>query len=182
VAGPAAPRLDPRAPLVLDTRQRPRRPGTQRLVHVDAPAPGDLGTPMLGVPVGAPLSIDVRLEAVVEGVLVTAHVDAPLAGECGRCLDPVVSAIGVDVQELYAYPDREVPADDDAELPVLVGDLLDLEPLLRDAIVLALPLTPLCTPDCAGLCPGCGERLDDLPAEHAHGDAVDPRWAALRSL
>jgi uncharacterized protein len=63
-------------------------------------------------------------------------------------------------------------------VPRLEGDHLDLEPVVRDAVVLSLPLTPLCQPDCGGLCPECGERLDDLPADHAHAQ-LDPRWAAL---
>ena len=63
----------------------------------------------------------------------------------------------------------------------MVGDHLDLEPALRDAVVLALPLTPLCDEDCGGLCSTCGERLDDLPEDHSH-DLVDPCWAALGAL
>ncbi len=82
------------------------------------------------------------------------------------------------LQELFAY----TPGDDpDEDQPLLEGDLLDLEPALRDAVVLALPLTPLCDEDCAGLCAECGERLDDLPPDHAHG-ATDPRWSALQDL
>jgi uncharacterized protein len=61
------------------------------------------------------------------------------------------------------------------------GDLIDLEPALRDQVVLALPFTPLCSDDCAGLCPECGVRLDDEP-DHKHEDAVDPRWSALGGL
>ena len=61
------------------------------------------------------------------------------------------------------------------------GDLIDLEPAVRDAIVLTLPTNPLCRPDCPGLCPECGVHFDDLPADHSH-EAADPRWAALRNL
>ena len=64
------------------------------------------------------------------------------------------------------------------ELPVLVGGLIDLEQLVRDEIVTQMPLAPLCRPDCAGLCPTCGERLDDLEPGHSH-EILDPRWAAL---
>jgi len=84
----------------------------------------------------------------------------------------------VPLQELYAYAESDVEEDEAARM---VGDLLDLEPVLRDAVVLALPLTPLCREDCSGLCAECGERLDDLPADHAHDDA-DPRWSALQDL
>ena len=113
----------------------------------------------------------------MEGVLVSGTATAPLTGECGRCLEPVDTTSTVDLQELFAYADSE---EQDEDVSLMEGDLLDLEPSLRDAVVLALPLTPLCRQDCAGLCAECGERLDDLPEDHAH-DAPDPRWAALQS-
>jgi uncharacterized protein len=96
-----------------------------------------------------------------------------------RCLDPIERSIEVDLQELYAYPGHERD-DDDADLPELEGDLLDLEPVLRDAVVLALPLQPLCRNDCPGLCPECGARLADDPG-HGH-ESTDPRWAAQQGL
>ena len=146
------------------------------------PAPAGLGSDLIGVPEGAPLAVDVRLESVTEGVLVTGTVTAPLAGQCGRCLDPVTEDLDVDVVELFAYPDSttEQTSEED-EVHRLEGDHLDLEPVVRDAVVLGLPWTPLCRPDCAGLCPDCGQRLDDLPAGHAH-EQLDPRWAALTAL
>ena len=170
-------RLDPRQPLVLDTRELGRRPGSQQLLRFQAPAPAELGVDMIGVPAGAVLDLDLRLEAVMEGVLVSGRIEAPLAGECGRCLDPVTSNIEVDLQELYAYPESEATED---EAGRLTGDLLDLESALRDAVVLALPLTPLCSEDCPGLCVECGARRD---ADCGHDVApVDPRWAALHEL
>lgn len=146
------------------------------------PAPAGLGLDIIGVPEGAPLDLDVRLESVTEGVLVTGTVTAPLRGECGRCLDPVTDELTVDVCELFAYPDSATDETTEPdEVPRLGGDHLDTEPMVRDAVVLALPWTPLCDPDCAGLCPTCGQRLDDLPAGHTH-DEIDPRWAALAAL
>ena len=170
-------RLDPRKPLVLDTRELGRRPGSMRTMRFDAPAPEALGGELIGVPVGTDIDLDLRLESVMEGVLVSGTATAPLSGECGRCLEPVSDTLTVDLQELFAYADSD---EQDEELSRMEGDLLDLEPVLRDAVVLALPLTPLCRPDCAGLCVDCGERLDDLPADHGHG-GPDPRWAALQS-
>ena len=114
----------------------------------------------------------------MEGVLVSGTVTGPLAGECGRCLDPVTSAIEVDLQELYAYPESEATEDEAGRLE---GDFLDLEPALRDAVVLALPLTPLCREDCGGLCVVCGARRDDVDCGHDEAP-VDPRWAALNDL
>ena len=171
-------RLDPRTPLVLDTRELGRRPGSMRSVVRTVPAPEGLGVvDLIGVPVGGALELDLRLESVMEGVLVTGVVTAPVTGECGRCLEPVRDVLRVRLQELFAYQGE----DGDEDLAVMHGDLLDLEPALRDAVVLALPLTPLCDEDCAGLCPDCGERLDDLPPDHLHA-VSDPRWSALRGL
>lgn len=175
---PVPPRLDARKPLVVDTRELGRRPGSMRPLVRVVPAPEHLGTELLGVPVGADVELDLRLESVVEGVLVSGEATVPLRGECGRCLDPVTDSLTVPLQELYAYDGSELDDDDAARM---VGALLDLEPALRDAVVLALPLTPLCDPDCAGLCVDCGERRDDLPADHAH-HAADPRWSALQAL
>lgn len=171
-------RLDPRRPLVLDTRELGRRPGSMRRVRRVAPAPALLGTGLARVPEGSPLRLDLRLEAVMEGVLVTSTVRASLSGECARCLDPLGGEVEVGVQELYAYPDQH---GGDEELPLLVEDLLDLEPALRDALVTELPLSPRCRPDCPGLCPDCGTRLADAGPGHAHHRA-DPRWAALSTL
>jgi uncharacterized protein len=174
-------RLDPRQPLVVDTRELGRRPGSMREVHFPAPAPEGLGVALIGVPPGAELDLDLRLESVMEGVLVSGVATMPLTGECGRCLEPVSDTLTVDLQELFAYPESGAGEDDDEDLARMEGDLLDLEPVLRDAVVLALPLTPLCRPDCGGLCAECGERLDDLPEDHGHG-ATDIRWAALQGL
>jgi uncharacterized protein len=174
-------RLDPRNPLVLDTRELGRRPGSMRPLHLLAPAPEGLGVDLIGVSAGARIDLDLRLESVMEGVLVSGTATVPLTGECGRCLESVDDELTVELQELFAYPgSTDVPADED-EIARMEGDLLDLEPVLRDAVVLALPLTPLCRQDCGGLCVECGERLDDLPADHAHG-APDPRWAALQGM
>jgi uncharacterized protein len=171
-------RLDPRLPLVIDTRELARRPGSQRKLSFRAPAPDDLGVGMIGVPPGAAIDLSLRLESVMEGVLVTGTVTGPLAGECARCLDPVASTLEVDLQELYAYPESEATEDEASRLD---GDYLDLEPALRDAVVLALPLTPLCREDCGGLCVVCGARRDDVDCGHDVAP-VDPRWAALNDL
>lgn len=170
--------LDPRAPLVFDTRELGRRPGSMRRLHRTVAAPADFRAGLVGVPEGAPLELELRLESVMEGVLVSGTARAPLAGECARCLDPVTGAVEADLQDLYAYPDVEIGED---ELPHLHGDHLDLEPLVRDAVVLALSFTALCEDGCRGLCPTCGMRLADAEPEHGH-ELADPRWAALQQL
>jgi uncharacterized protein len=174
-------RLDPRAPLVLDTRELGRRPGSQRHETFTAPAPADLGIEVLSVPEGSPVEFDVRLEAVVEGVLVTGSAEAGLTGECVRCLAEIHDVVVADFQDLFVYDDKDTDEDEDEETRRLEGDLIDLEPLLRDAVVLALPFQPLCQDDCPGLCVECGARLADDPG-HQHDEPVDPRWAALQGL
>ncbi len=172
--------LDPRAPFVLDTRELGRRPGTQRTKSTSVAAPAGLGIDVLGVPEGSTVHLDLRLEAVMEGVLVTGTATADLEGQCSRCLEPIEDSITVDLQELFVYDDRAASHGDDEDDDVsrLEDDLLDLEPLLRDAVVLALPYQPLCRDDCPGLCVECGARLADDP-DHRHEDPIDPRWAAL---
>ncbi|MSZ78010.1 MAG: DUF177 domain-containing protein [Actinobacteria bacterium] len=150
-------------------------------MSIQVPAPADLGIEVLSVPEGAPVEIDLRLEAVMEGVLVTGTARAGLAGECARCLEPISDEIEARFQELYVYPQHQTPHDEDDEVSRLEGDLVDLEPQLRDAVVLALPFQPLCEDDCPGLCPECGARLAEDP-DHTHEAAIDPRWAGLSAL
>ncbi|SNT65270.1 uncharacterized protein SAMN05421812_12138 [Asanoa hainanensis] len=174
--------LDPRAPLVLDTRELPRRPGAMRTVERVVAAPSDLGLEMIGVPEGAELGLDLRLESVSEGVLVSGTVHVPITGECGRCLRPISDSEDVPIQELFAYEHSTTDeTSDEDEIGRVQGDLIDLEPAVRDAVVLALPTNPVCRADCPGLCPDCGGLLDELPADHNH-EQVDPRWAALSEL
>lgn len=170
-----------RSPWVIDTRELGRRPGISREVRRSAPTTTPLGVEgVIAVPRGAEVDLDVLLESVVEGVLVSGTAVAPVEGECSRCLDPIRGdEVEVEFTELFAYPDSatEQTTDED-EVARLVDDLLDLEPVVRDATVLALPSVPLCTPDCAGLCPGCGVKWADAGPDHRH-ETIDPRWAAL---
>jgi uncharacterized protein len=152
-------------PLVFDTRTLGL--AEARSVNRTAPAPASLGVELVNVPEGADLELDVRLERVTDGVLVTGTVRAPLVGECARCLDSFPSATEVRFTELFTHD----ASDDDADGYLLDGDLLDLEPALRDALVLELPLAPLCAEDCPGLCPECGVRLADAEVAHAHDHA-----------
>ena len=167
---------------VFDLRPLGRQPGSFRAETRTARVPEGLGSGLVGIPAGAEATLDLRFEAVSEGVLVTGSAVAPLAGECARCLDPVTSSTEVSFQELYRYlPD---PGEDEAddEERFLDGDWLDLEPAFRDAVVLALPLSPLCREDCPGLCAECGVRLADAGPLHGHGEDLDPRWGPLSRL
>src|SRR5262249_56376753 len=88
-------RLDPREPLVLDTRTLPRRPGSARAETRTVPAPSDLHTGLAGIPEGSDLRLDVTLESVTQAVLATATAVAPVTGECDRCLAPEAQRIAV---------------------------------------------------------------------------------------
>lgn len=168
-------RIDPTGPLVFDIRTL--GPGTARTERRTAPAPADMGVEMVRVPAGAELELEVQLEGVTEGVLVTATVTAPLAGECARCLEPFSSSMSVRFQELYALAEGVAGPDG----YVLDAGLLNLEPALRDALVLELPLSPLCADDCQGLCSECGVRLADAPPGHGH-EQRGPLWEALKDV
>jgi uncharacterized protein len=174
--------LDPRQPLVVDTTKLPRQPGATRALKRTVPAPADLGLELIRVPEGSDVELDLTLTSVSEGVYVSGTIRGSLTGECGRCLDDISESFEVPIAELYAYADSTTEETTDSdEVGRMQGDLLDLEPAVRDAVVLTLPTTPVCRPDCPGLCADCGARLADLPADHSH-EAADPRWAALRNL
>lgn len=178
-------RRGPSGPLVLDIRELGRRPGSMKRVSAQVPAPPDLGTAMLVVPPGGSVDLDLRLESVVEGVLVSGTVSARVNGECSRCLEPFTGRTTVAIRELFYYPGRADDAGsgegDGEELYRVVDDHLDVEPPVRDALVLSLPLSPVCKPDCAGLCVDCGVRLDEVGPGHAH-PRPDSAWAALLPL
>ena len=200
----------PRGALVFDTRTLGRQAGSARTQQLTVPAPDDLRLELARVPVGADMQLDVRFEAVTEGVLVTGSATGPLAGECARCLRPLTTSVTAGFTELYLYADGrrthnkhdkhgthdkhdkhdrrnsrewfDEDTEQDDEERYLDGDLLDLEPVLRDAVVLALPMSPLCLQDCPGLCVECGVPLADTGPGHGHDEAPDPRWAALEQL
>ncbi|MFW2513418.1 YceD family protein [Demequina sp. SO4-13] len=159
-----------------------RSPGAQRTVSETFPAPAVLGTVMVGVPEGTEVRLDASLESVSEGIWVSGTVTAEAVGECGRCLDEVRFDVAASVQGLFMLDDAQA-ADGEGESEDVFefdGETVDLEEVVRDAVVLQLPFTPLCRPDCPGLCDQCGARLEDDP-DHAH-EVIDPRWSALTSL
>ncbi len=177
------PRADVASPWVFGIRELGRQPGAMRSYTRSIPAPGPdtrLGLETIGVPEGSPVELTVRLESVSEGVYVSGEVHASLEGECARCLDPLARDITVELGELFAYPDSVTDETTDADdLPRVLDDHVDTEQLVRDGLVLALPLSPLCRRDCPGLCVECGEKWADLAPDHGH-ETLDPRWAALR--
>ncbi len=177
---------DAARPWVFDTRDLARRPGTMKTFSRVVPAPEPIGTEVIAIAPGQPVEVELRMESVVEGVLATGSGEATATGVCVRCLDVVDLEVGVRFQELFAYVDRAAHhhdvgvGQDDDDVHELEGDLMDLEDVLRDAVVTALPFQPLCRDDCPGLCSECGARLADDP-DHQH-DVIDPRWSVLADL
>ena len=150
------------------------RPGDQLERTLDFPAPEQLGDGIAVVREGTPIHIDVRLEGLHDGVLVSAEIDTEAHAECVRCLDPLTIPVQVEFQELFAY------SVDEAFDFVVQDDHVNLEPVVRDAVVLSLPFQPVCRPDCPGLDPVTGEKLADDP-DRKPVEVLDPRWAALES-
>jgi uncharacterized protein len=174
-----------------------------REYQLDIDAPFRVGVPLIAVPEGDLIELDLRCESVTEGVLITADIFAVAIGECIRCLDPVELEIDRKILELYRYQptddkgkrarqgsahkrdsrkDEEIEGDlDEVDILYIEGDQANLEIPILDAIILSLPVNPLCDEECLGLCPDCGEKWEKLPEDHSHG-AVDMRWAGLADL
>jgi uncharacterized protein len=169
-------------PLRIDVARLGRRPGALTTRTETVPSPSRIGLDMVSIDAGAPLDLDLRVESVAEGVLVTGEVSGPTTGQCARCLEPVAGNIAIELTELFAYPDSLTEATTESdEVGHVVDDTVDLEQSIVDAVGLALPLSPLCRPDCPGLCPQCGVPLASAEPGHHH-DVLDPRWAKLAEL
>jgi len=182
----SAARRASRSPLVINISRLGRRPGSMLTFSETVPSPSRIGLDLIGIDEGAPLKLDLRIESVSEGALVTGTVSAPTAGECARCLTPITGDVEIDLTELFAYPDSATDETTDADEIGRVGssgqpDTVDLEQPIVDAIGLALPFSPLCGPDCAGLCPQCGVPLATAEPDHHH-EQIDPRWAKLAGM
>lgn len=159
-------------PYLVNVRDLIRSPGELRERHIDLPAPERLGEGLVAVQEGTGLDIELRLESLHEGVLASGHISTRADGECARCLEPLSLPVEVEFAELFAYPADE-PFDHE-----LSGDILDLEPVVRDAVVLALPFRPVHVDGCEEIDLGPGITLitEDAPAP------VDDRWAALQGF
>ena len=158
-----------------------RRSIGQRQHELRSGPVGELRVADSRVPHDAEAVADVDLDSVDGGIEVSGRIEAPWEGECRRCLRPVRGVLESEVRELYRRREPREPLDDDEETYPLGGELLDLRPLVRDAILLELPIAPLCREDCAGLCPTCGADLGDGPCGCSPA-AADPRWGALDVL
>jgi len=162
-------------PFVLPIRDIIHRSGEMREHTIDVPAPAKWGEGLVAVAEGEPVVVEVRHESVHEGILVSGEIDTEYTGICSRCLIDIAEGLQVEFQELFAYPGEE-----EADFEVQ-DDHVDLETLVREAVVLALPFQPVCQPDCPGLDPVTGERLADNAGSQQR-EPLDPRWAALQDF
>lgn len=160
--------------LVLGVADLLRSPGRRRQESLDAVL-GDLRVLGSAVPDGAPVHLDLQLESLNEGLVVKGTTAAPWVGECRRCLRPVQATLSAPILEVYEASPIE------GETQPLKGAEIDVEPVAREAVLLELPLAPLCREDCAGLCPQCGIDLNESACS-CSADNRDPRWAGLDQL
>ncbi len=166
-------------PFVIDVRSLGRRAGEMKQIHRTVTCHDRIGGDMVAIVPESAVDLDLRLQSVTEGVLVTGTVSGDTEGQCARCLDAVSGTVNIYLTELYAYPNSDTDATSDSEdVHRLEGDEIDLEQAVIDAVGLELPMSPTCRPDCHGLCPDCGAKLDDVGPDHGH-DKIDPRWAGL---
>ena len=171
----------PTSPMTVDISRLGRRPGAMVTLRDTVPSPSRIGLEMIAIDQGAPLELDLQVQSVSEGVLVTGTVAGPTVGECARCLTAVNGRVQVGLTELFAYPGSTTEATtEEDEVGHIVDDTIDLEQSIIDAVGLDLPFSPVCRPDCPGLCPECGVQLAAEPGHHH--DRVDPRWAGLAEM
>ncbi|MDO5025934.1 MAG: YceD family protein [Trueperella sp.] len=175
-----------RSQLVIPVVELPTQEGAFREVNLAVPAPVATGVELLRIPEGAPVKFSGRIQAVADGFLVQGEVSATAVGQCSRCLTDISQEMQENIAEVVFFPHRQeeliAEGDEEAEeFYVIADDQIDLAPILNDALVLQMSLNPLCQPDCLGLCPGCGERWEDLPDDHEHPQ-FDPRFAVLDEL
>ncbi len=170
-----------RSPMAVDIARLGRRPGGMFTLRETVDSPSRIGLDLIAIQRGAPVDLDLRIESVSEGVLVTGTVDAPTSGECARCLTEVRGRVQVYLTELFAYPNSATDATtEEDEVGHVVDETVDLEQSIIDAVGLELPLSPVCRPECPGLCPQCGIPLASEPG-HRH-EQIDPRWATLAEM
>jgi DUF177 domain-containing protein len=113
------------------------------------------------------------------GVLVQGSVDAQIELDCVRCLETYVMSVTLGVEETFRLP--EIPPTPDQPYAMASDGSVDLAPLLRELTWLAIPLKPVCRPDCNGLCPQCGTNLNYETCQ-CQDENIDPRWALLQDL
>lgn len=162
--------------LSVDVSELLRRPGASERLETDQVLDG-IEVPLARVREGSPLHLELRLEALVDGIHASGPVDGDVTIECRRCLKLFTRALRVELDDVFLYPGESI----DDEGYRVEGESIDLEPVVRDALMLALPLNPLCTEGCKGLCSTCGADLNEADCGHSQ-DPVDIRWTGLEQL
>ncbi len=163
------------SPFVVNAAELLRRPGTQKSIALAVPVVDLEITDDQRFAADAEVSVRLELESLSDGIVVDGTVSVPWHGTCRRCLSETGGVSESEVHELY----QRVLTDPDAF--EIVGDQLDLRPIARELVLLDAPSTPLCTPDCKGLCPECGVNRNDTECS-CNTTVADPRWAALDQL
>jgi uncharacterized protein len=158
----------------IDVRDLLEHPGASKTVRVEEGVPG-LHTELADVREDEPIEGDLTLESILDGIFVHGSISGRFTMRCARCLKEFERDFDLAVEEMFA---RQPGPDDDYAIDPDLS--LDPEPMVRDAVVLEMPFSPLCKPDCLGLCPVCGgdRDLGECPGH----DATDPRWSALAGL
>jgi len=159
----------------IDVRELLGHPGTVREEPVRGTVDG-LATELARIPDNTPIAAELLLESVVEGIVVSGHVGGTWRLRCARCLTEFDRPFDVTVSELFV----PAPSEGDDAYPLGPDGELDPDQMVRDAVGVEMPFSPLCRPDCQGLCETCGgnRNLGECPG-HA---SVDPRFAMLSEL
>ena len=160
----------------VDVRDLVGHPGASRTARVRRPIAG-MAIELARVPDDRPVDAELLLESVIEGIYVSGNVSGEMDLSCGSCLKPMGQAFVVEVHELFAVPGT---ADPDEDYELSPEGAIDIEPMLRDAVVLTMPFSPRCSVDCKGLCPRCGG--DRNVGECTCDPETDSRWDALMSI
>jgi uncharacterized protein len=170
---------DAQHPLVFDSQALYRQPGAAQRLNRDVTVSYSWRNDVSGVASDGNIAVSFLLESAHDGILVAASAEVPFQADCVRCLQPTYWTQELRAQQFFAYPEHadEINPDADDDVASMSGDLLDFRDAFRDAVLLALPLTPTCSDDCAGLCSQCGFALAEDP-EHKHV-VLDPRWSEL---
>lgn len=124
------------------------------------------------------LSGKAKVTRTPQGLLVEIQMHANYPAECGRCLNEFEQSLDIDFKELYSFPGRGL---EESDLSLPADGKIDLAPLVREYMLLEVPINPVCTPECKGICSICGESLAEPTHSHEQ-QAIDPRMAALKAL
>jgi uncharacterized protein len=162
------------SPLIVNTAELLRRPGTKRDISLSVPA-SLFGFDDVRIDDDSSIAVTLHLESLTDGIVVRGELGGHWQLQCRRCLRPVADVSVASVDELYQ------PIPDNPDAYPLDGEQLDLRPMVRELVLLSLPESPLCRPDCPGMCPQCGADLQSDPCS-CGAQLTDERWAVLDEL